>query len=55
MTADQIERRVERRMDLLDRHFLAGRLTQAEYDSEVKALNKWAEKQYELIPIYSWR
>jgi len=46
MTEDQIERRVEARVDLLDSLLMSGRLTQAEYDEEMKRLNDWAEEQY---------
>lgn len=46
MTEDQIERRVEARVDRLDSLLMSGRLTQAEYDEEMKRLNDWAEEQY---------
>lgn len=46
MTEDQIERRVEARVDLLDSLLISGRLTQAEYAEEMKRLNDWAEEQY---------
>ena len=39
MTEDQIERIIERKMDGLDRLLMKGKLTQAEYDREVAALN----------------
>ncbi len=40
MTEDQIERLAERRMDALDREYLAGGLTEAEYQSEVDAIDR---------------
>lgn len=46
LTAEQIERKVERAFDSLDARLMNGSLTQAEYDREAKEINKWAEKQY---------
>lgn len=46
MTEDQIERRVEARVDAADRAFMARRMTQAEYDACIKAINAWAGAQY---------
>jgi hypothetical protein len=46
LTEDQIERRVESRMNSLDARLMNGSLTQAEYDKETHALNQWAEAQY---------
>jgi len=46
MTEDQIERRVERMMDHLDRVFLNGDLSQVEYDKAVAELSRWADCQY---------
>lgn len=46
MTEDQIERSAEREMDILDRLFLSGRLTQEQYDREVRELNEWCEEEY---------
>ncbi len=45
MTEDQIERRVERMMDHLDRVFLAGGIDQKTYDAGVKDLNDWADSK----------
>ena len=44
---DRIERFVEKTMDRLDENLMSGVLTQQEYDAEVKALNKWAEREYD--------
>jgi len=47
MTADQIENKVERAMNGLDARLMGGKLSQAEYDREVVALDKWAQQQYD--------
>jgi len=49
MTENQIEMRVEARVDLLDSLLMSGRLTQAEYDEEMKRLNDLAEEQYRIL------
>ncbi len=46
MTEDQIERKVERAIDVLDRLFLAGKVSQEAYDAEIVAWDKWADQQY---------
>lgn len=46
LTEDQIERRIERMTDALDRRFMAGLLTQQEYDSNMADLRKWEDGQY---------
>lgn len=46
MTEEQIERRAEREMDRLDKQLLSGALTQAEYDEEVRELDRWAREEY---------
>ncbi len=48
MSEDQIERRAESMMDAADRAFMAGRLTQDEYDGECHRINAWVEAQYRL-------
>jgi hypothetical protein len=42
MTEDQIERRVEKMMDHLDRVFMAGGMSQESYDQAVRSLDEWA-------------
>ncbi len=42
MTEDQIERHVDRKIDAIDRLFLRGGYTQAEYDAAIKAVDDWA-------------
>ena len=49
MTEEQIERRVEMRVDLLDSLLMSGVLTWAEYNKEMKRLNDWAEEQYRIL------
>lgn len=46
LTAEQIERKVERATDRIDARFMNGALTQEQYDAEMKALDKWADDQY---------
>lgn len=46
LTDEQIERRVERMMDDMDRRLLAGLLSQTAYDKEVKDLDRWAQAHY---------
>lgn len=46
MTADQIERKVEKMTDALDRQLMSGGLPQKEYDIAMKELAQWAERQY---------
>jgi hypothetical protein len=52
MTEQQIENRVEGAMNNLDRVFMAGKVTQSEYDARVRELNAWAERQYRAMPIF---
>jgi len=47
MTADQIERQVERMMDHLDHRFMNSAMTQEEYSAEIRKLNQWAKHQYD--------
>ena len=54
MTPDQIERRVERMMDHLDRVFLNGDMTRKNYDLAVADLNSWAEAQYDSMKRMSF-
>jgi hypothetical protein len=44
-TEDQIENRVEKAIDRLDRQLLTGNITQQEYDQEVMIVDKWAYQQ----------
>lgn len=43
MTEEQIERKVERLIDHLDRVFLAGGMTQDNYDKAIRDIRDWAE------------
>ena len=44
---ERIERAVERLTDVADRLFLNGKVTQAQYDAWVSALNRWASDYYD--------
>ncbi len=46
MTEDQIERTVERWTDSIDKRFMAGAMSQAEYDAELLEVTRWAQTQY---------
>jgi hypothetical protein len=50
MTEYQIEAVVERATNGLDMRLIRGTLTQAEYDSEMRALSRWAEQQMRNLP-----
>jgi hypothetical protein len=43
---ERIERAVERLMDCADAQLMGNRVTQAQYDVWVKALNRWADDCY---------
>ena len=43
MNEEQIERRVEISTDAIDRKFLRGEMTQAEYDGAMRELSRWAD------------
>lgn len=47
---DRIERTVERLVDRADAQFLAGKMTQAQYDSWHRQLQIWADLQYRWRP-----
>lgn len=49
MTEDQIECRVSRKVDALDARFMAGKMTQEEYDAAQKAISEWADKEYAFL------
>lgn len=42
MTEDQIERRVERMTDSLDRRYLTSSMTADEYNAECRRIDAWA-------------
>ena len=41
LTEERIERHAERAMDAVDRLFMGNRLTQSEYDANVRRLDRW--------------
>jgi 3-hydroxyacyl-CoA dehydrogenase len=52
-TEDQIERWVEMMMDRLDMKYSTGRLTEEEYNEEVRKISKQADKYYESSDVNS--
>lgn len=46
MTEEKIERTVERRMDMFDRHLRLHNITQEQYDQLVIDLDIWAKAEY---------
>jgi len=52
-TEEQIEQRVERKMDTLDYCLLLGEISAMDYDLAVKQLDAWAERQYQNIKVGS--
>ncbi len=51
MTEDQIERKVERFVDHLDRAFTAGQIDQAAYDSAMRDIDDWARAQSQIAAV----
>jgi hypothetical protein len=51
MTEDQIERVVELFADRTDARFMAGKMTQAEYDAANRKVAAWADEQYRKPPV----
>jgi hypothetical protein len=49
LTEDEIEIRVERAIDRLDKMLMRGELTQEEYDREVWIVDSWSIQQYKVI------
>lgn len=49
LTENSIERAVERKMDTLDKVFMAGRITQTEYEACVRAIDAHAKEEYRLL------
>jgi hypothetical protein len=43
---NMIEIKVEKWTDRVDARFMAGKLTQSEYDTEIKAISDWADQAY---------
>jgi hypothetical protein len=46
MHEKEIERAIERRMNMLDRHLLVGNINQAQYDQLVQDLDNWSKEEY---------
>jgi hypothetical protein len=49
MTENQIERHVEREMNLLDRAYTNGEIEDHQYEIEVRSLECWARDQYRIM------
>ncbi len=49
LTENQIEHRAEKAIDRLDRQLLSNQITQAQYERELVAIDKWAQQQYQLL------
>ena len=49
LTENQIEHRAEKAIDRLDRQLLSNQITQAQYDRDLVAIDKWTEQQYKLL------
>ena len=43
LTEDQIERAVEREMNMLDRLLMSNAISQKQYDQEVREIDLWAK------------
>jgi len=43
MSEDEVERRVERMVDALDRRFLTSKMDQAQYDAEMAKIDAWSK------------
>jgi hypothetical protein len=46
----EIEIVAERRMDILDRSYMRGELTDKEYNELVRELEAWADDEYRKLP-----
>jgi hypothetical protein len=46
MTEQEIERAVERRMNMLDRHLLLGNINQVQYEQLILDLDNWSKEEY---------
>lgn len=47
LTEDQIERRVERMFDELDRRYVNGGMSTSEYRARTEVIDAWARGQYQ--------
>lgn len=45
MTEDQIERAVERRINVADRAFMRGDINQEQYDQLIRDIDAWSKEQ----------
>jgi len=49
VTEEQIERHAELRMDALDRAYLNGGMTEADYSEGIRAIDNWCRGEYRAI------
>lgn len=54
MTEEQIEARVERLFNAIDRALMEGRLTQDQYDHEAQVITAWADREYQTVRRLTW-
>lgn len=47
LTESQIEYRVQKAIDRLDRQFMSNQITQDQYNRDMLSLDKWAEQEYQ--------
>ena len=53
LTEEQIERRVERMVDHLDRIYFAGQITEDNYNKSMRELRDWADIQSRKAEIWA--
>jgi hypothetical protein len=51
MTEDQIERRVEKMIDHLDRQLMAGALSEKDYTTNMADLRRWEDAQLHVVDV----
>lgn len=47
LTENQIENRVERAINSLDKRLMSNQITQEQYDMDIVRIDTWANQQYE--------
>jgi hypothetical protein len=49
LTEDQVERAIERQVDAADRAFMAGRISQVDYDKLIRDIDAWGKEQMKWV------
>jgi len=49
MTNEQVERQIESKTNAADAALMSGRMTQAEYDLHMRAINRWADRLFDKV------